>query len=158
MAVTVDWTTYEIQIPKADTVLVTASPDVRSMTVTWLFDQLVPMMDDEDDMSQDDKFRNTAPVTLGGTPFGRVLEILSPYTVTFEAGNYAVNITDGSSNINDVATVNGVSIRSQGISVTSDSGWEGTPDDPPPSGSRDEILQQVHLVTSVTGAQRPTLS
>ena len=42
---------------------------------------------------------------------GRVVEIINGYTVTFEDGQYAVNLTGANSNISDVANVNQVSIR-----------------------------------------------
>ena len=51
-------------------------------------------------------------VTLGGVTLARVVEIVNGYVVTFEDGQYAVNIVGGNSNVGDRVTLNQVSIRS----------------------------------------------
>jgi hypothetical protein len=56
--------------------------------------------------------RHNTEVLLGGVTYARVVEIISGYTITFEDGQYAVNLTGANSNIGDVVNVNQVSIRS----------------------------------------------
>ena len=51
-------------------------------------------------------------VLLGGLTYARVIEILEPYTVTFEDGQYAVNLVGANSNVGDKVNVNQVSVRS----------------------------------------------
>lgn len=55
---------------------------------------------------------HVAPVTVGGVELARVVEIINDYTITFEDGQYAVNIVGGNSNIGDNVNVNQVSVRS----------------------------------------------
>ncbi|MDH3930309.1 MAG: hypothetical protein OEV22_20455, partial [Deltaproteobacteria bacterium] len=56
--------------------------------------------------------RHNTEVLLGGIVYARVVEIISGYTITFEDGQYAVNLTGANSNIGDVVNVNQVSVRS----------------------------------------------
>lgn len=52
------------------------------------------------------------PVTVGGVTLARVINIINNYTVTFEDGQYAVNLKGSNNNIGDVVNVNSVSVRS----------------------------------------------
>jgi len=51
-------------------------------------------------------------VDVGGVTLARVINILSPYTITFEDGQYAVNLVGANSNVGDRVNVNQVSVRS----------------------------------------------
>jgi hypothetical protein len=59
-----------------------------------------------------DTHRHNTTVTVGGVTLARVIEIINGYTVTFEDGQYAVNLAGANSNVADVANVNQVSLRS----------------------------------------------
>jgi hypothetical protein len=56
-------------------------------------------------------YEYTAPKDVGGVQLAPVVIILSPYIITFEDGQYAVNLVNGNTNIQDKVTVNQVSIR-----------------------------------------------
>jgi hypothetical protein len=49
---------------------------------------------------------------IGGVTLARVIEIINNYTITFEDGQYAVNLSNANSNIGDVVNLNQVSVRS----------------------------------------------
>jgi hypothetical protein len=63
-------------------------------------------------MAYPDTHRHVAPVSLGGVTLARIIEIINGYTVTFEDGQYAVNLVGANSNVGDVVNVNQVSVRS----------------------------------------------
>lgn len=117
MAITIDYsqTTYDgfvIQIPKADTTLVTLTPyEVRQLSVDDLRLALGDLQDDEVGMAYPRMFDNTAPKTLAGVTQARVLEILVPYWLLFEDGLYSVNIYGGNSNVAERTIKNSVSVN-----------------------------------------------
>jgi hypothetical protein len=51
-------------------------------------------------------------IVLSGVTYARVIKIINGYTLTFEDGQYAVNLTGANSNLAEVANVNQVSVRS----------------------------------------------
>lgn len=113
MAITVDWPTKVINIPKADTQLVQASPtEIRQLDLNSFRLTLKDLEDDEYGMVSIRTHNHNAPVTVGGVTLARVVEIINGYTVTFEDGQYAVNLVGANSNIGDVVNVNQVSVRS----------------------------------------------
>ena len=124
MAITVEWGTKIINVPQADLTLVSGSVyelDVDAFRLT-----LKDLEDDEEGMPFARTHNHNPPVTVGGVTLARVVEIINGYTVTFEDGQYAVNLVGANNNIGDVANVNQVSIRSQNsaglIQVASGSG------------------------------------
>jgi len=68
--------------------------------------------DSEEGMPFQRTHDHVAPIDVGGVTLARVVELINGYTVTFEDGQYAVNIVGGNSNIGDNVNVNQVSIRS----------------------------------------------
>lgn len=52
------------------------------------------------------------PFNLGGVELARTVDIVNNYTVTFEDGQYAVNLIGANSNVGDRVNVNQVSVRS----------------------------------------------
>lgn len=114
MAITIDWANKIINIPKVDLTLVQSTPsEIRSMDINWF--RLI-LKDLEDDFDQGmpfvDTHRHNTTVTVGGVELARVVEIINGYTITFEDGQYAVNLYGANSNIADVTNVNQVSVRS----------------------------------------------
>lgn len=113
MAITIDWGTKVINIPKADTQLVQSSPtEIRSLDLNTFRLTLKDLEDDPDGMAFPTTHNHNPPVTVGGVTLARVVEIINGYTITFEDGQYAVNLVGANSNVADVVNVNQVSVRS----------------------------------------------
>lgn len=111
MAISVDWGTQVILVPQADLTLVSAG--VYELDVDTFRLALKDLEDDEAGMPFPRTHNHVAPITVGGVTLARVVEVINGYTVTFEDGQYAVNLVGANNNIADVTNVNQVSIRSQ---------------------------------------------
>ena len=111
MAYSVNRASKVVTIPKADTVLVSSSPDVRSLDVTTLWQTLIDIQDGEEGIPYLDIVKNTPPLTVAGVTLARVVEIINGYTITFENLQYAVNIIGGNSNLADKVNKNQVSVN-----------------------------------------------
>ncbi len=113
MAITINWGTHVINVPKADLTLIQSTPtEIREMDVDWFRLALKDIEDNAEGQPFSDTHRHNTEVVLGGIILARVVEILVPYTVTFEDGQYAVNLSGANNNVADRANVNQVSIRS----------------------------------------------
>jgi hypothetical protein len=111
--ITVIWKDKIIFIPKSETTLVQSTPtEIRELDLNVLRLVLKDLEDDDDGMTFPNTHNNNSPVSLGGVVYARVLEITNGYTVTFEDGQYAVNLVGANSNVADVTNVNNVSVRS----------------------------------------------
>jgi len=103
--------TYVIYVPKVDLTLIQPSPEVRELDVNnfrlWLKDY-------EDDPDYGIYLYKThthnTEVTLSGLTYARIVEILYPYTVEFEDGQYTINCIGANHNIADVKVANQVSL------------------------------------------------
>ena len=134
MAISIDWPTKVINVPKADTTLVDAGPpEIRALDVNQFRKDLNALQASENGMPELTTHIHTAPVVLGGVTFARQVEIINGYTVTFEDGSYAVNLTEANNNVSDVTNLNSVSIRSansaglvEGSTLTPNTILEGT--------------------------------
>jgi len=115
MAVSINYSTYVISVPKADTQFVETNPqtglEIRSLNIVTFGKALADVQDNAPDVWAPTAFTYTAPADVGGVFLAPVLLILSPYTVTFEDGQYAVNFVGGNTNLQDFVNVNQVSIR-----------------------------------------------
>lgn len=113
MAISIDWGTSVINVPKADLTLIQEVPtEIRELNLNWFRLQLKDLEDSDDGMPFQKTHNHNTEVNLGGLTFARVIEILIPYTVTFEDGQYAVNLVGANSNVGDRVNVNQVSVRS----------------------------------------------
>ena len=112
VAISIDWANKIINIPKADTTLVSISPDIRSLDIDDLRDALNALQESEVGIVFDTTHTHVSPISFAGVTLARVVEIINGYTITFEDGQYAVNIIGGNSNVADNTNVNQVSIRS----------------------------------------------
>ena len=113
MAISVDWATGVITVPKADTTLIQASPiEIRELNLNDFRLALRALEASEEGAPWPDTHRHNTQVTISGLQLARVIEIINGYTVTFEDGQYAVNLTGANSNVGDVVNVNQVSVRS----------------------------------------------
>ena len=113
MAISIDWGTKVITVPKADTTFITNTPyEIRELNMNTFRLAIADLQDNFDGMPYDTVVEHTGPVTVGGVTLDRVVEIINGYTLTFENGAYAVNLVGGNNNIADVLNLNNVSIRS----------------------------------------------
>lgn len=111
--VTVLWGPKIIFVPKIAMVQLQSTPtEIWQLDIPTFKATLGDLLDNTDGMSYPDIFNHNPSVTVGGAILAKVVEILEPYTITFEDGQYAVNLTGANSNIGDRVNVNQVSIRS----------------------------------------------
>src|SRR3990172_7005026 len=109
MAVTINWATGVISILQSD--LTPLGGALYELDTNWFRLQLKNLEDDEEGMPFPKTHNHNTVVLLGGIEYARIIEILSPYTVTFQDGQYAVNLVGSNNNIADVTNVNQVSVR-----------------------------------------------
>jgi hypothetical protein len=113
MAISIDWGTKIISVPKADMALVDAGPpEIRELDLNTFRLTLKDLEDDEAGMPFLDTHIHNTTVTLGSLVLARVIEIINGYTVTFEDGNYQVDLVGANSNVSDVTNLNSVGLRS----------------------------------------------
>jgi hypothetical protein len=114
MAITIDYLTYEINIPKADTVFTgtnaTTGREERELDMDNLWKALGDIQDDQADVWAPTAYQNTSPQDLGTFTLARSVLILAPYVVTFEDGSYSVNLINGNTNLASRLTVNSVQV------------------------------------------------
>lgn len=118
MALSVDPQTFVITVPKADLTLIQSVPtEIRELNLNSFRLELKEWEAEGDNANPGITFLKThthnTEVSLGGLTYARVVEILAPYTITFEDGQYAVNLVGANSNVGDRVNVNQVSVRSQ---------------------------------------------
>lgn len=112
MATTVNWSTKVILINRTDLQLVQLSPiEVRQLDLDAFRSELRALEASADGMAESYTHNHVAPVSVGGVTLARVVEIINGYTITFEDGQYAVNIVGGNSNLADIVNINNVGIR-----------------------------------------------
>lgn len=113
MAITIDWGNRIIHVPKADMLLIQSTPtEIRELDINSFRLDLKDLEDSEEGMPFPDTHKHNTAVSLGGVTYARVIEIINDYTITFEDGQYAVNLVGANSNIADRVNVNQVSVRS----------------------------------------------
>ena len=111
-ALFVHWPSKVIFGPKFESVLIQSVPmEVRQLDIN-IFRLALKDIEDDEGMSFKDTHRHNTTVSVGGAVLARVVEIINGYTVTFEDGEYAINLVGANSNIGDVVNVNRVSVRS----------------------------------------------
>jgi hypothetical protein len=115
MALSIDYLTNIISVPKADTQFVGINPqtglEVRQLNIVTFAQNLADYQDEAEGIWAPTAYSYTQPADVGGVQLAPVLLILSPYTVTFENGAYAVNFVGANTNLQDFTNVNQVSIR-----------------------------------------------
>lgn len=112
MAITVNWPTRTIFVPKADTTLVQASPEVRSYDVELFWTELRALADDGEEGGQvwPIPYERVAAQTLSGNTYSPIVKIINNYQVEFEDGQYTVSLQGPNNNILDVKVANQVSV------------------------------------------------
>jgi len=100
MAVSINWATREITIPKADLTLVTGS--LYELDTDALRLELKDIEDSEEGVPFPDTHRHNTEVTVAGVTYARVIEIINGYSLTFEDGQYSVRLAGSNNNFFDV--------------------------------------------------------
>src|SRR3989338_8785590 len=115
MAITINWATKIINVPKVDMTQVQFSPpdafEIYELDIDEFRLTLKDLEDDVEGMAFPTTHNHNTIVTVGGVSLARVVEIINGYTVTFENDSYAVNLVGANSNISDVVNLNTVSVR-----------------------------------------------
>lgn len=112
MAITIDWPTGVISVPKADMVLIQSTPtEIRQLNLDTFRLALKDLEDDPAGMPWPRTHNHNTSLNVGGVIIARVVELINNYTVTFEDGQYAVNLVGANSNVGDKVNVNQVSVR-----------------------------------------------
>lgn len=143
--ISIDWATKVIYIPKNDLTLIQSTPtEIRELNLNNFRLTLKDIEDNVDGIVNLRTHNHNTEVSLGGIVFARIIEIINGYTITFEDGQYAVNLVGANSNVGDVINLNQVSVRSSnsaglisnqaieyssyngGVTVNKDSGITGT--------------------------------
>lgn len=113
MAITINFSTKVITVLKTDMTLIQSTPtEIRQLSIDQFRLDLRDIEDSFSGIAFDDTHLRNPSVTVGGVILASVIEMINNYTVTFEDGQYAVNLAGANSNIADVVNVNQVSVRS----------------------------------------------
>lgn len=111
MAINITWSTSVINVAKADMVLIQTVPsEIYQLDMNDFRLDLKDLEDSEDGIMFPDTHSHNPPVTISGAVLARVVEILSPYTITFEDDQYRVNVVGANTNIGERINVNQVSV------------------------------------------------
>jgi hypothetical protein len=110
MAISINWGTRIINVPQAD--LTPLGSGVYTLDLDDFRKELKGLEDSEAGMAHPDTHKHNTEVVIGGVTYARFIEIINGYTVTFEDGQYAVNLVGANSNVGDVINMNQVSVRS----------------------------------------------
>lgn len=112
MAISINWATKVISVPKADMTLITLTPyEIRELDIDAFRLELKALEETEIGMIFPRTHNHNTAVALGGVTLARVVEIINDYTITFENGTYIVNLANANSNILDVTNYNLVQLR-----------------------------------------------
>lgn len=114
MAISIDWGTKVISVPKSYLTLIQAFPtEIYDLPLNQFRLDLKTLEASIHGVAYVRTHNHNTEVNLSGITYARVIEIINGYTVTFEDAQYAVNLTGANSNVGDVVNVNQVSVRSQ---------------------------------------------
>lgn len=103
---------YEIQVPRTEMLLVQSEPvEIRQLDLTTFHEELRVLETSEYGTVNPITHKFSSSTEIAGVPLAQVIEILEPYTIRFEDGNYNVNITGGNSNVSDRTVKNTVGVN-----------------------------------------------
>jgi hypothetical protein len=105
--ISIDWAAKVIHVPKADLTLV--GGNLYELDTNAFRVALKDLEDDPDGMPFPDTHRHNSEVTVAGTTFARVIEIINGYSVEFENGSYTVVLLGSNNNIFDAE--NGILVQ-----------------------------------------------
>ena len=151
MAISIDWGTKVISVPK--TFLSLVSGTLYELDSDTFRLALKDLEDDEEGIPFPDTHQHNTEVTLSGVTFVRTIEIINGYTVEFEDGQYTVSIIGSNNNIQDVA--GGVLVQNQvqvipnntagyiSVGTGGGGGWDDLLADNRVSGSFGEAIRRI---------------
>lgn len=108
MSLTVNWGAKDIYVPQS--FLTPLGGAAYQLDVDAFRLALKALEDTPEGMAAPDTHRHNTEVTLSGVTYARTVEVLAPYTVTFEDGQYVVSCVGANHNLADVKTLNQVSL------------------------------------------------
>ena len=118
MAITVNWPTKVISIPQADLTLVTGTLYEADTDAIRL--ELKAIEADEG-MPFEDTHRHNTEVTVAGTTFARIIEIINGYSIQFTPDSqFSVRLAGSNNNFFDVE--NGILVQNQVQVIAQNSG------------------------------------
>ena len=107
MAVSVDYLTYEITIPQSDMTLISGT--LYEYDVEDFGTELHLIQEAQSGIPHPTMFQRTAVVVIAGINYARAFEVIAPYTIKFEDGQYAVRLVGNNNNLFD----EGIIVRNQ---------------------------------------------
>lgn len=111
MAISVNWVTGVITVPRADMLLIQSVPtEIRQLDVMAFKVELADLKDNVEGRWASFPFTHNTDEEVEGIFLANVFKILPPYTVTFEDGLYGVNLEGANNNIKTRTNRNQVSI------------------------------------------------
>jgi len=125
MTVTINWETKVISVEKVDLDELQLIPtEIRELDLNLFHLTLRDLESSAEGIPYIPTHIHNTEVLLGGVTYARIIEIINDYTVTFEDGQYAVELTGANSNVADRVNVNQVSVRSHNAAglITVDTG------------------------------------
>ena len=100
MAITVNWSTKVVTIPQAD--LTHASGTFYTLDTHWLKNQLRALEAGVYGMPNVRVVDHNTEYAVAGVTYARKVEIVNSYSITFEDGQYSVQLTGSNNNIWDI--------------------------------------------------------
>lgn len=119
--VTIDWGTSVIKVPKEYMPVIQVSPEVRELDVNAFRLDLKALEASVEGMPFQKTHNHITEYIISGITYARAVEILEPYTVEFEDGQYTVSLVGANNNVLDRKVPNNVSVlgnNSGGLIVT----------------------------------------
>jgi len=110
----IDWPTGVITVYKTDPFMTFAGGHVYNMDTEGFRRGLKDLEDDPVGMAFPDTHRHNTTSLLGGIEYARIIEILAPYTITFDdtGGGWVCNLIGSNNNILDRTNLTTVQVRS----------------------------------------------
>ena len=110
----INWNTGEITIYKTDPFMSFTGGDVYDLDTDGFHKSLRDEEDSEYGIVFPKTHRHNTSVLLGGIEYARIIEILSPYNITFDdaGGSWVCNLNGSNNNILDVTNLTSVQVRS----------------------------------------------
>lgn len=111
--ISIDWGTKIIYIPKTYMNVISVNPfEIRELDINEFRLDLRNLEANIDGIPHLRTHEHNTEIILGNITLARVVAIVNDYTITFENGNYAVDLVGANSNISDVTNLNNVQVRS----------------------------------------------
>lgn len=109
MALSVNWETHVITIPKTDLTLVSGT--LYDLDTDWFRRQLKAVEASIPGMTHTKTHNHNTTVTIVGVTYARTVTILAPFSIEFEDGQYSVRLQGSNNNIFDIAS--GILVQNQ---------------------------------------------